>query len=167
MSNGLDSYLGRGFWPSGYWPQDYWPHQARSIVAWIADAINGARDPDETITLNVIQPTILDAFENHFDNGNVFVIGESDNMEAVTTEPNRIIEALIKVFGIVTKANLPAQTLLNRINETIRRILLAGNEKGRACGGLALNIDCKKSDFHSLPGMAVSELDVRVKYFWD
>ncbi len=160
-------YWSRGFWPGGYWPQDYWPDLPKKIAQWIAEALDGVTDPDETLTLNVIQPGILDTFESHFADGDVFVIGEDDVLDTESTEPSRLVTALIKVYGVAVRTGETADKLLSRITETIRRTLLAGNSKGRACDGLALNIDCPSYRFGSVPGMAITEVNVFVKYYFE
>jgi hypothetical protein len=160
-------YWSRGFWPGGYWPQDYWPDLPKKIVQWVADALDGVSDPDGTLTLNVIQPGILDVFESHFANGNVFVIGEDDVMETETAEPGRLVTALIRVYGLIVQATEITDKLLARITETVRRTLFAGNSAGRACDGLALNIDCPDSGFHAGPGCSIARIDVFIKYFFE
>jgi len=154
-------------WPAWHWPQDHWPALPKKIAQWIAEQLEGVTDPDGTLTLKVIQPGILDIFESHFENGNIFVIGEDDDMETETTEPSRLITTLIKVYGIAVRTGETADKLLSRITETIRRTLLAGNSKGRACDGLALNIDCPSYRFGSAPGMAITEVNVYVKYYFE
>lgn len=168
MSGQFDSgFWSRGFWPEGFWPQDFWPDLPMRIAAWVADALEDVQDPDESLTLRVIRPTIVDWEESHYANGDVILVGIDENIDTETTTPTRLSTALLKLYGIirVVPDRMSADTMLSRMAETIRRTLLAGNSRSRACDGIALNIDCPRTAFANSEGLIASIVDVEVKYF--
>jgi hypothetical protein len=114
------------------------------IAQWINDALDGVQDPDATLTLRSVRPKILDWEESQFAHGDVIIeLGPYDT-QSTTTTSSRTELAVFMLYAIIRDlpVDTAADTVLARFAETIRRTILAGNALGRACGGLALNIDC-------------------------
>jgi hypothetical protein len=145
----------------------FWYGIAARIADWIAEAVDGSSDPDGTLTLNIVEPEIIDFAENHFDNYNVFLIAVDEDVKTETIRPSRLATALIRLSAVMTSlpAGAAAGTVLARVAETIRRAVLAGNSRGRACNGLALNLDCPMTKFAPGPGCEFAVVDCFVKYF--
>jgi len=153
-------YFPQGFFPDGFWPQGFWPAPSGLIADWIARALDGGQDPAGSLTLRVVRPGINDYAEPHFLNADVFICGIKDRLISQTTEPQRICSAIFKLYGIIRSlpGGMAADTALSRITETIRRLILAGNNKSPACDGLAVNIDCPAVRF--LPGAGFEAAEV-------
>jgi hypothetical protein len=168
MANEFDNIaFPQGFWPEGFWPQQFWPAPLGRIADWIAAALDGQEDPDETLTLRIVRPGINDHGDSHFLHADVFLCGIEERVKTETTGPYRFATAIFKLYGVIR--SLPeltaVDTMLSRIAETIRRLILAGNSGGRACDGLALNIDCPTVDFLPGKGFEAAEVIVKVKYY--
>jgi hypothetical protein len=118
------------------------------------------------LTLRIIRPCINDYSESHFHNADVFLCGVDDRGESQTTDRGRFATAIFKLYGIVRELpeGIAADTVLSRMAETIRRLILAGNSGGLACDGLALNIDCPLVDFLPGPGFEAAEVTVKALY---
>lgn len=160
-------YFSQGFFPQGFWPQRFWPAPLGDIADWIARELDGLPDPGGSLTLRVVRPGILDAGESHFADSDVFLCGIDEDVKTRTVTPGRLSTALLRLYGIVRElpAATAAGTVLSRVAETIRAPILAGNVAGRACGGLALNIDCPNTGFAPAPGCEMAIVDVAVKYY--
>ena len=135
------------------------------IGIWIEESIDGVQDPGATLTLRAVRPKILDWQASDFKHGDV-IIELIDGGTLSKTTSSRTELAEWRLYGIVTTlpANTAADTVLSRMAETIRRILLSGNKKGQACGGLALNIDCPENTYSIMSGGVVAEVAVQVTY---
>lgn len=142
------------------------------IAQWIAAALDGKQDPDATMTLRAVRPKILDWSVNDFRHDDVIIeAGGDGNEKAITTESfttnrTRTESAKWNIYGIVRKLpeDTVADTVVSRMIETIRRILLAGNVGGRACDGLAERIDCPSADFEIFTGGLIAYVEVNVRY---
>jgi len=136
------------------------------ISDWINDAIQGVQDPDKTLTLKAVRPTILDWDVGNYAHGDVIIEISSVDTEKKSTTGSRYETGIWSLYGIITTlpANTAVDTVLSRMAETIRRTLLAGNAGGQACGGLALGIDCPEVNYAAGPGCAVVEVGVAVDY---
>lgn len=135
------------------------------IAAWISNALNGVSDPDGTLTLKAVRPTILDWSELQLNHGDVII--EIGSIETVSrTASSRMEEAVFRLNGIIRSlpASTRADTVLLRMSETIRRTILAGNTLGTACGGIANNIDCPSIDYEPIEGGVAAIVICRVKY---
>lgn len=138
------------------------------IAEWIEGAIDGVQDPGATLTLRAVRPEILDWLAEDFKHGDVIMeIIEGATLSKTTS--SRIEVAEWKLYGIIRTlpANTAADTVLSRMAETIRRTLLSGNQRGQACGGLALNIDCPEVSYSIMSGGVVAEVTAQVKYVTD
>jgi len=167
MSNEFDNIaFPQGFWPEGFWPQRFWPAPLGRIADWIATALDGQKDPDELLTLRIVRPGINDQADSRVLHADVFLCGIEEKVRTETTEPNRFVTAIFKLHGVIR--SLPdltaVDTMLSRIAETIRRLILAGNVGGRACEGLALTIDCPTVRFMPGAGFETAEVTVVTKY---
>lgn len=136
------------------------------IAEWIKDALNGQADPGGTLTLKSIRPKILDWRESDFAHGDVIIELVAVNTISKTTVESRTEKGIFKCYGIVRNlpADTKADTVLARMTETIRRLLLAGNTGGKACGTLALNIDCPAVDLAIFNGGLETIVTVEVEY---
>ena len=136
------------------------------IANWIKDAIDGVQDTVAILTFNVVCPKIVDWQVQDFKHGDVI-------MEFVTAGPGEIKTtsgsceevADWSLYAIITKLpdNMDADTVLDHMAETIQRALLSGNKRGRACGGLALNIGCPEIKYGAMAGGLVIDVSVRVR----
>jgi hypothetical protein len=167
MANEFDNtFFPQDFFPEGFWPQQFWPAPLSGIADWIANALDGQKDPDETLTLRIVRPDINDHADSHFLHADVFLCGVEERVKTETTDPNRFVTAIFKLYGVIR--SLPeltsVDTVLSRIAETIRRLVLAGNVGGLACDGLALTIDCPTVRFLPGTGFEVAEVTVVTKY---
>jgi len=135
------------------------------IAVWIEEAIDGVKDPDATLTLRAVRPKILDWQASDFKHGDVIIELVSVGTLSKTTS-SRTEVAEWRLYGIVTTlpANTKADTVLSRMAETIRRVLLNGNKRGQACGGLALNLDCPDVTYSIMAGGVVAEVTCQVTY---
>jgi len=136
------------------------------IAVWIKDAIDGAQDEDQTITLAAVRPTIVDwNVEDYKNNDAIIEIIDKVTLEKAGSKRKEVAEW--KIYGIIRElpANTAADTHLCRMCETIRRVMFRGNVKGQACGGLALNIDCPEDNFSIMTGGIVAEVTVQVQYW--
>jgi len=130
------------------------------IAQWIENALDGAADPDTTLILRSIRPTILDWSELQLIHGDVIIGLISVKTESYTnTSRTELAEFLLDGCVSQLPDSVKADTVLARFAETIRKTLLAGNTSGTACNGLAISLDCDETEF------AVSEggVDVLVK----
>lgn len=136
------------------------------IGQWIANAIDGKKDPDNTLTLRSVRPKILDWEPSDFRHGDVIIELVSSETQSKRTTGSRTELATWKLYGIICELpeDTVADTVLARIAETIRKTLLAGNSAGRACGGIALNIDCPKMDYANFVGGILAMGEVKVMY---
>jgi len=135
------------------------------IAAWIEEAIDGVQDPGATLTLRAVRPKILDWQADDFKHGDVIIeLVDTGTMSKTTSSRTELGEW--KLYGIITAlpADTAADIVLSRMAETIRRTLLAGNVRGQACGGLALNIDCPEVNYSIMSGGVVAEVTVQIKY---
>ena len=136
------------------------------IAQWITAALDGQQDADATLTLRAVRPKVLDWTVEDFKHGDVVITAGTIETESRTTVSSRTEKATWTCYGIIRElpANTVADTVLSRIIETIRRLLLAGNTMGTACGGVAIRIDCPKADFEIMSGGLVAEVTVEVLY---
>lgn len=170
MAENFDNaFFPNNFWPEGFWPQRFWPASAGRIADWIARALDGEQDAEDTLTLRIIRPCINDYSESHFLNADVFLCGVEERVRIQTMDPLHFASAVFKLYGIIRElpAGTVADTVLSRMAETIRRLILAGNSGGKACDGLALNIDCPRVDFLPGPGFEAAEVTVTAMYCID
>ena len=138
------------------------------IAVWIKEEIDGVQDPDGTLTLRAVRPAILDWQAEDYNHGDVILeVQEGETLECTTSSRKEL--GAWKLYGIVTTlpADTAADTVLIRVAETIRRTMLSGNKRGRACGGLAYKIHCPKAEYSDMPGGVVIEVTVLVEYFTD
>ncbi len=135
------------------------------IGQWIASALDGATDPDETLTLRSVRPKVLDWQVTDFQHGDVVIEADTLKTES-TTGTSRGEIAQWKLYGVIRDlaSALAADTVVSRMIETVRRTLLAGNVAGQACGGLANNIDCLEAEFATFEGGLIAEVTARVVY---
>ncbi len=136
------------------------------IAQWIEDALDGAQDPDATLTLRAVRPKVLDWTVQDFKHGDVIIEADTIATQGKTTSESRGELAPFKCYGIIRTlpADTAADTVVSRMIETIRRTLLAGNSAGRACGGVAIVIDCPNASFGLMDGGLIAEVDVQVTY---
>ena len=133
------------------------------IADWIFDALDTVQDPDETFTLSAIRPQMEEWDKTSFSHGDCII--ENDSLETVrfSTE-SREEKGIWKIYGIV--ATLPDNTsldiVMNRMSETIRRNLMGGNLKGKACGGVATHLNCPNVMYAPGPMVVVT---VEVSYW--
>ena len=135
------------------------------IGVWIEEAIDGVQDPGATLTLRAVRPKILDWQASDFKHGDVIIeLVDGGTLSKTTSSRNELAEW--RLYGIVTTlpANTAADTVLSRMAETIRRVLLSGNKRGQACGGLALNIDCPDVTYSIMSGGVVAEVTAQITY---
>jgi hypothetical protein len=142
------------------------------IAQWIESALDGMQDPDATLTLRAVRPKILDWTMQDFKHGDVIIEANSIATQSRTLCESRTELAMFKCYGIIRTlpADTAADTVLTRMTETIRRLLMDGNIGGKACGGLAMNIDCPSSSFDVMDGGAIADIDVQIMYktaLWD
>jgi len=138
------------------------------LAVWIEEELNGVQDPGATLTLRSVRPKILDWQASDFKHGDVIIELIDGGTESKTTS-SRTELAEWRLYGIIRTlpADTAADTVLSRLAETIRRTLLAGNVRGQACGGLALNIDCPDVTYSIMSGGVVAEVTVQIKYVTD
>ena len=136
------------------------------IAVWIEDAIDGVQDPGATLTLRAVRPKILDWQAEDFKHGDVIMELVDGGTLSKTTVESREELGTWKLYGIIRTLpdNTAADTVLSRMAETIRKTLLAGNDLGQACGGLATNIDCPEVTYSIMSGGVVAEVTVQVTY---
>jgi len=136
------------------------------IAVWITAALEGKQDPDETMTLRAIRPKILDWNVEDFQHDDVIIEAGPFATESRTTVQSRTESAEWDLYGIIRTLpeDTAADTIISRMIETIRRLLLAGNVQGQACGGLALRIDCPSSEFGIFNGGLIAQVKVNVLY---
>lgn len=161
------TYWSNGFWPDGFWPQGFWPVGLGRIADWIATALDSQAVEETGLSLKIVRPGINDYSESHFNNADVFLCGIEEKMESITATPSRLYKALFRVYAVLRNVpvSVTADTMLNRITETIRKLLLAGNIGGTACDGLAMSIDCPKYTYLPGDGCQVTAVDVVVDYW--
>ncbi len=138
------------------------------IGVWIEETIDGVQDPGATLTLRAVRPKILDWQASDFKHGDVIMeLIDGGTLSKTTSSRTELAEW--RLYGIITKlpADTAADTVLSRMAETIRRVLLGGNKRGQACGGLALNIDCPETTYSIMSGGVVAEVTAQVKYITD
>lgn len=136
------------------------------IAQWIENALDGQQDPDATLTLRAVRPKILDWTVQDFKHGDVIIEGGPKSTQNKTASISRGELANFKCYGIIRTlpADTAADTVLNRMTEAIRKLLLAGNSGGRACGGVAYHIDCLSDTPGLMDGGIVAEVNVQVTY---
>lgn len=138
------------------------------IAQWIQSALDGAQDPDLTLTLRAVRPRNLDwsVTDQNFKHNDVIIAAIDFDTQNKTASISRGELAKFKCYGIIRTlpANTAADTVVSRMIETIRRKLMAGNSGGRACNDLAYHIDCPKGIFGVMDGGLVAEVDVQVTY---
>ncbi|MCK4783261.1 MAG: hypothetical protein KAV87_05885 [Desulfobacteraceae bacterium] len=138
------------------------------IAVWIEEEIDGVQDPGATLTLRAVRPKILDWEASDFKHGDVIIeLVEGATLSKTTS--SRTEAAEWKLYGIIRTlpADTAADTVLSRMAETIRRILLSGNKGGQACGGLAQNIDCPETTYSIMSGGVVAEVTAHIRYVTD
>jgi hypothetical protein len=135
------------------------------IALWMAAALDGVKDPDETMTLQAVRPKVLDWNVENFRHGDVIIAAEDIATNTIAGSV-RAEDATWKLYGIIRElpANTAADTVVSRMIETIRRTLLAGNTSAQACGGLAVNINCPEAAFSLFEGGLIAEVTVTVLY---
>lgn len=142
------------------------------IAVWIAAAIDGQADPDATFTLTAVRPKILDFDFPKMAHGDVVIELEKIKTVSKTTVESRTELGTWRLTGVIRElpANTAAGTVLSRMAGTIRTLMFAGQESGnpvtggKACGGLANNIDCPETLLGPIPGGVVAEVTVTVEY---
>lgn len=136
------------------------------IAQWINDAIDAQADPDATLTLRAVRPKVLDWDVSNFKHGDVIIESIDGKTVQKTATVSRTELASWALHGLIRSlpADTAADTMLARMAETIRRLLLAGNVSGQACGGLALHIDCPAAAYGIIEGGVVAEVTVTVLY---
>jgi hypothetical protein len=135
------------------------------ISEWIEGAIDDVQVPGAGLTTRAVRPKILDWQAQDFKHGDVIMeIIDQGTMSKTTSSRQELAEW--RLYGIIRilPANIAADTILTRMAETIRRILLSGNQRGQACGGLALNIDCPEVNYSIMSGGLVVEVTCQVIY---
>jgi len=135
------------------------------IAQWMAAAIDGESDPAGSITLRAVRPKILDWNIDDFKHSDV-IIEAADIKTQSKTSQSRTELGTWGLYGIIRQlpADTAADTVISRMIETIRRLLMAGNSGGRACGGLAYNIECSEGTFDVMTGGAVAFVTAGVLY---
>lgn len=133
------------------------------LAVWIETAIDGRQDPDGTLTLRAVRPELLDWENDTYRHGDVVLVLESIETQS-KTNTSRTELATWTLHGVVKKqtAGTAADTVLARMAETIRRLVLAGY-----AGGQALLIDCGKVVFRDIEGGVTAGVTVTVKYQTD
>lgn len=151
---------------TGVYP-GFWYGVSGRIIDWLGNLLDGVADPGATLMLNVVRPGIIDPDESRIADSDVFIVGIDQQIKTESTRPSRLATALLRLYGIVRElpADTAADTVLSRLTETIRRTILAGNVRGKACDGLALNLDCPVVGIAPAPGCSMTIVDVMVKYF--
>lgn len=136
------------------------------IADWINDAIDGEQDPDTSLTLRAVRPTVIDWDVNNFRHGDVIIEIREMSTQSKTASDSRTELATWDLHGIIRDlpADTAADTMLCRMSATVRRLLLAGNSAGRACGSLALHIDCPAVAYGIIEGGVVAEITAAVTY---
>lgn len=136
------------------------------IAQWIAAALDGRQDPAGTLTLRAVRPKMLDWTIQNFKHGDVIIEADAFSTQGRTTNESRGELAAFKCYGVIRSlpVETAADTVVTRMIETIRRLLLAGNVAGRACDGKAIVIDCPSANFGLFDGGLVAEVDVQVTY---
>ena len=136
------------------------------IAAWIENALEGVQDPDSTITLRSVRPVILNWADLELIHGDVIIEQASGNTESRRTTSSRTEQEIFRLNGIVTDlpADTAADTMLNRVRETIRRTMLAANANGQAMGGLAKNVDCSEYSYEPIDGGVAVVVTCEVMY---
>ncbi|MBA7613750.1 hypothetical protein ES703_21006 [subsurface metagenome] len=137
------------------------------IAAAIETAIDGKQDPDTTLTLRAVRPKILDWITADFKHGDVVIEARtSATQEEEKTTSSRLELGSWMLYGIITTlpADTAADTMLHRMAETIRRILLAENDEDQVFSGLAFDIECPLVNYEVMSGGVVAEVTVQVRY---
>lgn len=139
------------------------------IAQWIAAAIDGKSDPAASVTLRAVRPKILDWNVEDYQHGDVIIEAEDLSTQSKRTTNSRTELGVWTCYGVIRKlpADTAADTFISRVIETIRRLLLAGNSGGMACGEIALTIDCPRAAFEIIEGGVVAEVTVHVVYMTD
>lgn len=133
------------------------------IADWISTALDGKQDPDLTLTLASVRPGMEQWDDTSFSHGDCVIENDSLSTGDRTSE-SRKEKATFKIYGFVVTlpSGVGLDTVMSRMSETIRRNLLAGNSAGRACGGIALHIDCPHVAYAPGPMVIVT---VEVDYY--
>lgn len=136
-----------------------------TLSAWIKTQLTGAQDPDKTLTLSPGRPTLIDWDVASYSNMDV-VIEEDSTTTTNKSTGFRYETGAWKIYGIIRAlpANTALGTVANRMAETIRTTLLAGNSNGKACGGLAIHIDCPKTEHLRAVGCEVVVVTCDIDY---
>ena len=135
------------------------------IAQWITAAIDGKADPAATMTLRAVRPKILDWSVDDFAHGDVIIEAAEIKTQSKTSQ-TRTELGTWNLYGVIRQlpADTAADTVMSRMIETIRRLLMAGNSAGRACGGLAYNIDCSEGTFNVMNGGVIAFVTAAVLY---
>lgn len=137
----------------------------KQISEWIEGELNGLQDPDATLTLRAVRPKVVDWQVTDFKHGDVIM--ELGNVEPYDiTTSSRLWLGEWKLYGIITTLpdDTDADDMLDLMSEMIRGKLLSGNKRGRACGGLALNISCPDTSYGIMAGGVVTEMTVNIRF---
>ena len=150
------------------------------IAQWIETAIDGLQDPDGTLTLRAVRPKLLEWEVSNYLHGDVIIeaSGSVDPQETgegakrAKTNESRTEVSWWLLHGVIKKLpdNTAADTMLARMSETVRRLMLAGNvatagnSGGHACDNLAMHIDCPDWAYGIIDGAVVAEVRVEVRY---
>ena len=136
------------------------------ISQWISNAVDGKQDPDKSLTLRSVRPKILDWEPSDFKHCDVIIELVSSETQSTRTTGSRTELGTWNLYGIIRELpeDIAADSALARIAETIRKTLLAGNSAGRACGGIALIIDCPKVDYANFAGGILALVEIKVTY---
>jgi len=136
------------------------------IALWLEAALDGGRDPDETFTLRAVRPKILDWTEEDFQHADVIIEAGPIKTTDTTTADSRGELGEWLCSGIIRELpeDTAADTVVSRMIETIRRLLLAANVQGTACAGKAKKIDCPEAFFETFSGGLIAQVLVKVDY---
>lgn len=135
------------------------------IGQWIESAVDGAQDPEQTMTLRAVRPGVLDWNVTDYRHGDVIIEAQSLETQSKTNQ-SRLELGVWKLYGIIRElpAASAADAVIARMIETIRRTLMAGNSQAVACGGLAAWIDCAQAAFGIFEGGLIAEVTASVMY---
>jgi hypothetical protein len=142
------------------------------IAQWLAAALDGQSDPDGIITLRAVRPKILDWTVEDFKHGDCIILADrikikGDGYETIETlygSRSQIGTWWIQVVIRQLPEDISGDAYINKVMEMVQSILLAGNSGGRACNGLALNIDCPEMNFEMCIGGLIAEIIVNIEY---
>lgn len=135
------------------------------IAEWIRVTLDGVSDPDGTITLRAIRPNILDWEESQMSHNDIVIEMVGLNTQEYTTE-SRTEEAVFRLEGIIRQlpTDTKADTVLARMTETVRKVIMAGNDGVQTLNGLALSIDCPEIVWGIIDGGVCTIVSCKVQY---